>query len=128
MRVLIIDDSIVMRNIHKQTLVQQKFPESNILEAPDGDSALKIAKNDNIDLFIVDWNMPGLDGLEFTKEVRAMEKYTATPIVMVTSEAAKYSVMEAVEVGVTNYIVKPVKGDALWTRIAKYVYPDKYRS
>jgi len=65
--------------------------------------------------------MPGLNGLEFLKKLRAMPKYAESPIIMVTSEAAKYNVMEAIDAGATNYIVKPIHGDVLWKKIEKYI-------
>jgi two-component system chemotaxis response regulator CheY len=121
MRILIVDDSTVMRNIHRNTLKEHNVPDDDMLEAKDGDFALITAKKENIDIFLVDWNMPGLNGLDFTKAIRAIDKYKDTPIIMVTSEAAKYNVVEAVEAGVTNYIIKPIKGDILWSKIEKYI-------
>lgn len=121
MKILIIDDSTVMRNIHKNTLKEHNVPEENLLEAKDGDFALITAKKETIDIFLVDWNMPGLNGLDFTKAIRTMDKYKDTPIIMITSEAAKYNVVEAIEAGVTNYIVKPIKGEILWSKISKYI-------
>ena len=120
MKVLIIDDSVVMRNIHKNTLLEHGVTEAELLESRDGNFALITANKENIDLFLVDWNMPGLNGLELIKKIRALDKYKSTPIIMVTSEAAKYNVMEAIEVGVTNYIVKPIKSEVLWEKISKY--------
>lgn len=121
MKFLIIDDSMVIRNIHKNVLKEKKFSADGIFEADNGASALEIAQKENIDLFMVDWNMPGINGLEFVKKIRAMPNYAATPIIMVTSEAAKYMVVEAIEAGVTNYIAKPIHGDVLWEKISKYV-------
>jgi two-component system chemotaxis response regulator CheY len=120
MKVLIIVDSVVMRNIHKNTLLEHGITETEMLEARDGNFALITAKSEDIDLFLVDWNMPGLNGIELIKKIRALDKYKNSPIIMVTSEAAKYNVMEAIEVGVTNYIVKPIKSDVLWEKISKY--------
>lgn len=121
MKILIIDDSTVMRNIHKNTLLNNHIPEDSLLEARDGDFALITAKKENIDLFLVDWNMPGINGLDLVKKLRGMAQYAKTPIIMVTSEAAKYNVMEAIDAGVTNYIVKPIKVELLWEKISKYV-------
>ena len=121
MKILIVDDSTVMRNIHKNTLKEHNVPDESMLEAKDGDFALITAKKENIDIFLIDWNMPGLNGLDFTKAIRTIDKYKDTPIIMVTSEAAKYNVVEAIEAGVTNYIIKPIKGDILWSKIEKYI-------
>ena len=121
MKFLIVDDSMTIRNIHKNTLKENNFKDEDILEADNGDTALEIAKEKEIEFFLVDWNMPGLNGLEFVKVIRSMEKYASTPIIMITSEAAKYNVMEAIDAGVTNYIVKPIHGNVLWEKISKYI-------
>ena len=121
MKFLIIDDSMVIRNIHKNALKENKIPEEEILEADNGVTGMEIAEKEVIGLFLVDWNMPGINGLDFIKKLRAMAKYADTPIIMVTSEAAKYNVMEAIDAGATNYIVKPIHGDVLWKKISKYI-------
>jgi two-component system chemotaxis response regulator CheY len=89
MKFLIIDDSMVMRNIHKNVLKEKKISEEGIFESDNGASALEIAQKEDIGLFLVDWNMPGINGLEFVKKIRAMPKYAETPIVMVTSEIGR---------------------------------------
>jgi two-component system chemotaxis response regulator CheY len=76
-----------------------------------------------IDLFLVDWNMPELDGLELVKKLREMTTYEDTPIIMITSEAAKYNVLEAIRAGVSDYIVKPIRGEVMWQKIEKYIKP-----
>ena len=121
MKILVIDDSGVMRRIHKNTLLEQNIAESDIIEATDGEEALKIAKEQDIGIFLVDWNMPKIDGLKLVQVIRAMNKYAETPIIMITSEAAKYNVVEAINAGVTNYIIKPVRGNTLWEKIGKYI-------
>ena len=121
MRILIIDDSGVMRRIHKNTLAEHKISPESLYEADNGVTALKIATENTIDMFLVDWNMPKLDGLELVKKLRAMPQYSETPIIMVTSEAAKYNVMEAIKAGVSDYIVKPIHGEVIWQKINKYI-------
>ena len=120
MKILIVDDSEVMRRIHKNTLKEQRIPEESMLEAADGAEALQIAIAEQVDLFLVDWNMPKLDGLSFVKKLRGMDTYSETPIIMITSEAAKYNVIEAINAGVTNYVVKPIRGTVLWDKISPY--------
>ncbi len=121
MSILIVDDSGVMRRIHRNTLIENGINESDLLEAQDGDEALKMAFKGDISLFLVDWNMPKLNGLGFVMEVRKIERYSKTPIIMITSEAAKYNVIEAIQAGVTNYVVKPIHGNVLWEKIKKYL-------
>lgn len=121
MKILVIDDSGVMRRIHKNTLTEHKIHEEDIIEAVDGQQALEIAMKQEIGLFLIDWNMPKVDGLKLVKALRATPKYADTPLIMITSEAAKYNVMEAVQAGVTNYIVKPIRGETLWNKLSKYI-------
>ncbi len=121
MKILIVDDSQTMRNIHKNTLMEHSIGKDCMLEADNGDAALVLAKDEEISLFFIDWNMPGLNGLELVKEIRGMDNYAETPIIMITSEAAKYNVIEAIDAGVTNYIVKPIQGNILWEKISKYI-------
>jgi two-component system, chemotaxis family, chemotaxis protein CheY len=121
MKILIIDDSGVMRRIHKNTLIENKIPEESLIEAADGQEALQLASQNDITLFLVDWNMPKLDGLEFVERLRNTERYKTTPIIMVTSEAAKYNVIQAITAGVTDYVVKPIQGSILWDKISNYL-------
>jgi two-component system chemotaxis response regulator CheY len=123
MRVLIVDDSAVMRRIHRNVLLEKKVDPADLIEAEDGQEALRAATSRQIDLFLVDWNMPKLDGFELVKKIRALPQYAKTPIIMITSEAAKYNVVEAIQAGVTNYIVKPIKGDVLWQKLSPYLKP-----
>jgi len=121
MNILIVDDSGVMRRIHKGILLEHGVAESDIIEAEDGKAALAVAREKTIGLFLVDWNMPNLNGIDFVRTLRAMDPYKTTPIVMITSEAAKYMVVEAIQAGVTNYVVKPIKGKALFEKIGKFL-------
>ena len=121
MNILIVDDSGVMRRVHKGILLEKGIAEPDIFEAEDGKVALEVATSKPIGLFLVDWNMPKLNGLEFVRTLRGMDAYKTTPIVMITSEAAKYNVVEAVKAGVTSYVIKPIKGEALWEKIGRYL-------
>ena len=123
MNILIVDDSGVMRRIHKGILIEHGIAESDIIEAEDGKVALEVSAAKHIGLFLVDWNMPNLNGLEFVRTIRAVEAYRTTPIIMITSEAARYNVVEAIQAGVTNYVVKPIKGNALFEKIGKFLQP-----
>lgn len=125
MNILIVDDSGVMRRIHKNTLMERQIPEEALIEAADGEEAIKKATDQAISLFLVDWNMPKLDGLSFVKRLRETEKYKNTPIIMVTSQAAKYNVMQAIAAGVTDYVVKPIQGNILWEKVAEYLKPNQ---
>jgi two-component system chemotaxis response regulator CheY len=92
-----------------------------VIEACDGAQAFAMLKSNDVDLIVVDWNMPLLDGLSFVKLVRGEPACAKLPIIMVTSEAARENVMEAVKAGVNNYVVKPITGDKLWAKIAPHM-------
>lgn len=113
MRILLVDDSKTMRNIQRAVLAQLGHTE--ILEACDGQDALSKAPAYRPELILVDWNMPNMDGLSFVKAWRAVNKQT--PIMMVTTEAEKARVIEAIKAGVNNYVVKPFTPDLLAQRI-----------
>jgi two-component system chemotaxis response regulator CheY len=105
--VLVVDDSRIMRNIVKNTFSELKIP-CQFLEASNGREALRILEIQTVDLVLLDWNMPELSGLDFLKKIRAMDIYKKLPVIMVTSESARYNVVDALKNGATDYIVKPV--------------------
>ncbi len=116
-KVLIIDDFATMRRILKNILKQLGF--RNLVEADDGTTAMEILENQTIDLIISDWNMPKMTGLELLKKVRADSRYAKTPFLMVTAEAQKQNVIEAVQAGVSNYVVKPFTAEAISDKLEK---------
>ena len=105
--VLVVDDSRIMRGVVKNSFLNLKLP-AQFLEASNGAEALHVLSENTIDLVLIDWNMPMLSGLDFLKKVRGMDQYKNLPIIMITSEAARYNVIEALKAGVTGYLVKPL--------------------
>jgi two-component system chemotaxis response regulator CheY len=92
---------------------------SQFIEAGNGNEAWRQLEAQKVDLVLLDWNMPELSGLDFLKKVRAMDAYKELPIIMVTSEAAKYNVIEALKNGATDYIIKPVNEKIFAEKLAK---------
>ncbi|MDR1389667.1 MAG: response regulator [Treponema sp.] len=119
--VMVVDDSRIMRNIVKNTFSELKIP-CQFVEAGNGKDALLMLQNQTVNLVLLDWNMPELSGLDFLKQVRAMEQYKELPIIMVTSESAKYNVIEALKNGATDYIVKPVNEKIFTEKLSKITF------
>jgi len=117
MKILIVDDFATMRRIIKNILRQLGY--KNIEEADDGATALPVLKNQHFDLIISDWNMPEMSGLELLKAVRSDDQLKDMPFLMVTAEAQKENVIEAVKAKVSNYIIKPFTAETLAEKINK---------
>ena len=115
--ILVVDDSRIMRNIVKKTFTELKIP-CQFLEAENGQKAYQLLVTNKISLVLLDWNMPQMDGMQFLKKVRAKPNYKDLPIVMVTSEAAKYNMLEALQNGATGYIVKPFSEKVFMEKIS----------
>jgi len=111
MKFLVVDDSSTMRRIIKNSLKRIGF--EDIDEAENGAEGLN--KLSGVDIILTDWNMPEMDGLEFVKRVRAQN--ASIPILMVTTNAAKDDIVEALKNGVNNYIVKPFTPETLKEKI-----------
>ncbi len=116
-KILIVDDFSTMRKIIRNILTQLGF--KNILEADDGTTALEILKKEKVDLIISDWNMPKMSGLELLKAVRGDENLKDIPFVMVTAEAQKENILEAIKYKVNQYIVKPFTPETLKEKLEK---------
>lgn len=117
MRVLIVDDFATMRRILKNILKQIGF--KNIREAENGKAALKELKSEKFDLVLCDWNMPEMPGIELLNQVRSDVQLKDIPFVMVTAEAKKENILEAVKAGVSSYIVKPFTAETVSEKLKK---------
>ncbi len=111
MKILIVDDFSTMRRIVRGILRQLGF--ENFVEAENGAEALKMVQEGGIDFVVADWNMPVMDGLDLLKNIRAGEGSKDIPVLMVTAEALKENVVEAIKAGANNYVVKPFTPDLL---------------
>ncbi len=114
MKILIVDDSKTMLRIISNTL--KRIGHDDNLTAENGQEALELYNNNKFDIILTDWNMPVMDGLAFVKAVRKIDK--DTPIVMITTEGGKTSVIDALRAGVNNYIVKPFTPVVLKSKLA----------
>jgi len=117
MKVLVVDDFATMRKIIKNVLKQINV--ENVLEAENGKHALTVLSGETVDLIISDWIMPEMTGIEFLKACKSDENIKKIPFIMVTAEAQKDNIMEAIKSGVDNYIVKPFTPDKLREAIDK---------
>ena len=117
MKILVVDDFSTMRRIVKNILKQLGYVD--IEEAEDGSIALTKMKLDMYGLVISDWNMPNMSGLDLLKKIRSDDALKNTPVLMVTAEAKKENVIEAIQSGVNNYIVKPFTAEVLKEKIDK---------
>jgi two-component system, chemotaxis family, chemotaxis protein CheY len=115
MRILLVDDSRTIRNIQKNVLAQIGF--TDVIEAADGVEALGQIAECRPDLALVDWNMPNMDGITLVRKIRETDK--KLPLVMVTTEAEKARVLEAIKAGVNNYVVKPFTAETLSEKISQ---------
>jgi len=116
--VMIVDDSRIMRSTVKGVF-SGIASSCKFVEAQDGVEALALLETETIHLILLDWNMPKLSGIDFLKQVRAMDKYKDIPIIMVTSEAAKFNVIEALKNGATDYITKPINLELFKSKLGK---------
>jgi len=117
MKILIVDDFSTMRRIIRNLLRDLGF--NNTLEADDGKTAWPVMQSGGIDLLITDWNMPGMQGIDLLKAVRADPKTNKTPVLMVTAESKKEQIVEAAQAGVNGYIVKPFTAQTLKEKLEK---------
>ena len=115
MKILTVDDFSIMRRIIKSMLRQLGY--NNIVEAEDGAAALHLMQREKVDFVISDWNMPHMSGLDLLRAIRADENLKPIPFLLVTAEALKEYMVEAVKAGVDNYVVKPFTAETLKEKI-----------
>lgn len=116
MRAIVVDDSRAVRAILKRMLGDMGF---TVSEAEDGRAALEVlAKTGPLDLALVDWNMPGMDGLQLIQAVRADRSMDGMRIMMVTTETDVERIVRALDVGANEYLMKPFSADAVTEKLA----------
>lgn len=120
MKILVVDDMSTMRRIVKNILKQLGF--SNLDEAENGQEALVKLRAETFGFVVSDWNMPVMAGIELLRNIRGDEKLKHIPVLMVTAEAQKENLIEAIQAGVNNYVVKPFTAETMQEKIAK-IFP-----
>ncbi len=115
MRALVVDDSRAVRVIIRNILLEMGM---TVLEAGNGREAVAVLRqNSDIDLVLVDWNMPEMNGLEFIREVRHQRVYDSVRIVMVTTETESEQVSRALNAGANEYIMKPFTKEVMVAKL-----------
>lgn len=117
MKILIVDDFSTMRRIIKNLLRDLGF--NNTYEADDGNTALPMLQGSEFDFVVTDWNMPGMQGIDLLRAIRADDKLKHLPVLMVTAEAKKEQIIAAAQAGVNGYIVKPFTAATLKEKLDK---------
>ena len=117
MKILVVDYFSTMRRIIKNLLKDLGF--SNIQEADDGSTALPMLQQGDFDFVVTDWNMPGMQGIDLLRAIRADDKLKHLPVLMVTAEAKKEQIVAAAQAGVNGYVVKPFTAATLKEKLDK---------
>ena len=117
MKILVVDDFSTMRRIIKNLLKDLGF--ANIQEADDGNTALPMLKHGNFDFVVTDWNMPGMQGIDLLRAIRADASLKHIPVLMVTAEAKKEQIITAAQAGVNGYVIKPFTAATLKEKLVK---------
>jgi two-component system chemotaxis response regulator CheY len=117
MKILVVDDFSTMRRIIKNLLKDLGF--ANIQEADDGNTALPMLQQGDFDFVVTDWNMPGMQGIDLLRAIRADANLKHIPVLMVTAEAKKEQIVAAAQAGVNGYVIKPFTAATLKEKLAK---------
>ncbi|XPV77090.1 MAG: response regulator [Desulfovibrio sp.] len=116
LKILIVEDNPGIRQIIADILRAKGF--NNTTYADNGKIGWNQLENDIPNLLILDWDMPVMNGMELLKKIRADEKYETMPILMLTARAEQNDVIQAIQNGATDYIVKPFAPDTLYSKLA----------
>jgi two-component system chemotaxis response regulator CheY len=121
MRILVVDDDANVRSSIRRTLMRK--PGAEVIEASDGMSALQILLSQRCDLVMLDVRMPVMDGIQTLRAIRRSPTHGNVPVVMLTGTADEALVLQAIKLGVIEYLVKPVAPTLLYDRVAKILQP-----
>jgi two-component system, chemotaxis family, chemotaxis protein CheY len=115
-RIMTVDDSASMRQMVAFTLERAGF---EVVVAVDGKDALAKLDGSEIHLFLTDLNMPNMDGIELTRQLRSLPAYKFVPIVLLTTESTAEKKQEGKAAGATGWIVKPFEPEKLLAVVNK---------
>jgi CheY-like chemotaxis protein len=118
LRILVVDDATFIRDMVKKQL-RDNIPGVEIFEAPDGNRALSLMKNQVMDMILSDWEMPNMTGSDLLRTVRAMPDAGKLPFIMISSRGDRNHIVKAIELGVSDYLTKPFTPDELLKKVFK---------
>lgn len=124
LRILIVEDDLDTRNLLK--VILRKLGFKNLSSTSDGEEAIEFMKkaymeDKSIDLVLADWNMPKLDGISFLMKLRNSSDFKTIPFLMITADSDRTHVVEAINSGVSGYLIKPITPDVLKDKIIKVI-------
>ncbi|MFP4382135.1 MAG: response regulator [Candidatus Sumerlaeia bacterium] len=111
--ILIVDDSMLIRQVVKKVIKQVGLQPDKTLEANDGKEALAILEQEDVHLVLSDINMPNMDGMQLLMHLRQIDKYRELPVLMVSTEGSEDTMREAMELGANGYVLKPFTPEAM---------------
>jgi two-component system chemotaxis response regulator CheY len=113
MKALVVDDSMTIRRIVIKALTMVGVTDTT--EAGDGTEAVQAVASDKFNVILLDWNMPNMSGIDTLRTIR--QSGNRTPVIMVTTEAEKARVIEAIKAGANDYLIKPFSPDQLAEKV-----------
>ena len=121
MNVLVVDDVELTRMMLVRGL--KGIGIENVFEADDGIAAIRVFDDQDIDVVFTDWNMPRMNGVELLKKIR--ERSADCAVIMITAESTRGAVLQAVQAGASDYLVKPFDPPTLREKLAKWTVSDE---
>ena len=119
-----VDDSKLIRTVVKSS-ISQGFKDAKVIEASNGQEALNLLNEVDVNCLILDWNMPGFSGGEVLKYIRAIRKFDHIKIIMATTEGERSRIVSAIKDGADGYIVKPFSKESFKQSVLKYLNPNQ---
>ncbi len=118
--ILVVDDSASLRQVVKIALTGAGY---DVIEAEDGEDALKKLDGRKVHLVVSDVNMPVMDGITFVKRMKLLPSYRFTPVIMLTTESQEGKKLEGQAAGAKAWVVKPFKPEQMLAAVAKLILP-----